>query len=86
MTFREALDILGISEFHDRIINSNSHGELFHLGQYFDFVRVFEQASDGDKQWFVGFFKGCVEHAEKTWKRPESVFQHIGKILLAQAK
>ena len=31
MNFEEALKKLDIEEYEERIINSNSHGELFHL-------------------------------------------------------
>ena len=34
MTFDEALKILDIEIYKNRIIHSNSHGELFHLADY----------------------------------------------------
>ena len=76
MTFNEALTILGIEEYSERIFNSNSHGELFHLLQYFQLAEAL-----GETDWFGEWFKKTVEIAEKEWKRPESVFQHISKLL-----
>ena len=78
MTFIEALKILGIEEYADRIINSNSRGELFHLEQYYKLAKIFPD----NKEWFSPMFKDIIKHAEDTWKRPESVFQHIITILL----
>lgn len=34
MTFQEALKILDIEDYRERILNSNSNGKLFHLQQY----------------------------------------------------
>lgn len=34
MSFREAVRILNIEDFGERIFHSNSHGELFHLVDY----------------------------------------------------
>ena len=79
MDFKEALTILGIEEYAERIFNSNSHGELFHLQQYFALAETL-----GKTDWFADWFKQIVEFAEKEWERPESVFQHIHKILVEQ--
>lgn len=79
MTFQEALKILNIEDYADRIYNSNSHGELFHI---FDYIVMAQMP--GDLSWFRGWFVWMVEQAERKWERPESVFQHIGKILVAQ--
>ncbi len=80
MTFNDALKTLGIEEYEERIFNSNSHGELFHLQDYFILAKIAD-----DKQWFQCFFKEWFKEsilfAEKTWDRPESVFQHIPKLL-----
>ena len=71
MTFGEALEKLGIPEYGERIINSNSHGELFHLLDYIQIAQL------DDVSWFRVWFLKVVEYAEMHWKRPESVFQHI---------
>ena len=76
MTFKEALNKLGIPEYEERIFKSNSHGELFHLNDYILIATTFE-----DTSWFRGFFDIVVKDAESRWERPESVFQHITKIL-----
>lgn len=39
------------------------------------------KALDG-ASWFREWFVRVVSHAEKHWNRPDSVFQHIGKILV----
>lgn len=79
MEFKEALKILGIEKYAERIFNSNSHGELFHLQQYFVLAGLV-----GKTNWFARWFEAVVKQAEKEWKRPESVFQHIEKILIKQ--
>ena len=84
MTFQESLKALGIEEYADRIWNSNSHGELFHLVDYILLAEWFT-----DKELFKLMFCEIVKRAEKYWKRPESVFQHIPRLLdemLNQAK
>jgi hypothetical protein len=80
MTFKEALKILDIEDYAERIYNSNSHGELFHLAQYFSLAKTFKD----EAKWFRDWFIKTVEFAEKNWQRPESVFQHIEKILVEQ--
>lgn len=82
MNFKEALQELGIEEYAERIWKSNSHGELFHLEQYLNLAEVFKNSND--KEWFSNWFKEVVKYAEENWERPESVFQHIGKILVEQ--
>jgi hypothetical protein len=78
MNFQEALKILGIEDYSERIIKSNSHGELFHLQQYFELAQIFKDNSE----WFREWFENVVMFAEKKWERPESIFQHINKILV----
>ena len=77
MEFKEALKILGIESYHDRIWNSNSHGELFHIQQYFQLAKIFEKDSTPFQKWF----EHIVKSAEDSWERPESVFQHIFELL-----
>ena len=76
MNFKESLQILGIEKYQERIFNSNSHGELFHLIDYIALAGILK-----DKKDFSEWFEITVEYAEKNWKRPESVFQHIPKLL-----
>lgn len=76
MTLNEALKSLGIEEYKERIINSNSRGEFFHLLDYFLLAEHFS-----DKKLFSEMFKEIVKSAEQQWERPESVFQHIPRIL-----
>ena len=79
MTFEEVLKKLGIEKYAERIFNSNSHGELFHIYDYIAIAESFE-----DLSWFPKWFDEIVKHAEKKWQRPESIFQHINKILQQQ--
>jgi len=81
MTFREVFDSLGIGDFPERIFNSNSHGELFHLHDYVQLLKWAE--ADGGKllPHFREMFLACVDFAEKNWSRPESVFQHMPKMI-----
>lgn len=81
MNFKEALTILGIEEYSERIFKSNSHGELFHMQQYFKLAEII-----GKTDWFADWFKGMVKFAEEKWERPESVFQHTHKILSENLK
>jgi len=72
ITLEEVLELLGIEEYKERILNSNSHGELFHINDYFVLSQI-----GLPKEKFSKWFKEVVQFAEKNWKRPESVFQHI---------
>jgi len=73
----DILELLDIKDFEDRIYNSNSRGELFHLLDYVMIAKCFK----GDLSWFRGWFLEVVKFAEKNWERPESIFQHIPKML-----
>lgn len=87
MTFNEALKILGIEDYAERIYKSNSHGELFHLEQYIELANILKDGliKEG-KGAFRLWFEEVIKYAEEDWKRPESVFQHIGTIFLAAVK
>ena len=78
MTFKEALKKLNIEDYGVRIINSNSHGELFHLG---DYVLLAEYLPDELLKDFRIIFLDIVKGAKEQWKRPESIFQHILTVL-----
>ena len=79
MTFAEALKILNIEDYENRIFNSNSHGELFHLPDYIIVAQLVQKK--GEISRFREWFEGLVKWAEDNWERPESVFQHIIKCL-----
>ena len=75
-SFKEALEMLGIEDYEERIFNSNSHGELIHLMDYFLLAETF-----GDAEGFREWFESIVKWAEESWSRPESIFQHIPRCL-----
>lgn len=77
ITFEDALKRLGIEKYKDRIWHSNSHGELFHLADYFWFNEI---TTDNLIPLFTKSFEMFVEHADKTWERPDSVFQHMPRM------
>jgi hypothetical protein len=77
MTLQEALTKLGIEDYGERIFNSNSHGELFHLNQY---VQLANELKGLETGWFRGWFESVVNEAKETWQRPESVYQHIRRV------
>lgn len=77
-SFKESLKELGIEEYYERIYHSNSHGELFHM---MDYMQLAEVLSEKDKKIFPLWFDEIVKGAEKEWKRPASVFQHIIKLM-----
>lgn len=77
MTFHAALKRLGIEDYEDRIVFSNSHGELMHLADYFEMAKNIK----GDAARFRWLFELCVEFAEQEWSRPESCFQHMPRLM-----
>lgn len=77
MTFYDALKSLGVEDYSKRIFNSNSNGELFHLQQYFTLAEVLKGKTECFREWF----ESVVKWAEENWERPESIFQHISRIL-----
>ena len=81
MTFKEALKILKIEDYGERIFNSNSKGELFHLYVYVQYAQMTKEARQEDATMFRKLFVSAVEKAEKTWERPESVFQHLHTVI-----
>lgn len=70
----------GHGEFGDKIFRSNSHGELFHLEQYFHLAKL-AQEDKVFKEQFPKIFKDIVDQANEKWERPQSVYQHIITIL-----
>ena len=75
ITFDDVLKKLDIAEYGERIFKSNSHGELFHINDYLVLSKL------EDISWFRDWFVQVVKYAEENWDRPESVFQHIPKLL-----
>ena len=76
MTFEKALKILNIEDYKERILNSNSKGELIHLADYILIASTFPKGVD-----FRNWFEQIVKMANEKWERPESVYQHIDKLL-----
>ena len=83
--FKKALQILGIEEYQTAIETSNSKGEMFHLEQYFSLAELAEQ-NEGFAAYFKVWFENAVTWAKDNWERPESVYQHIGALLLETSK
>jgi len=77
-TFGQALEKLGIEDYSDRIFNSNSHGELFHM---IDYIIVADEIGDRDASWFRPWFEAQIKKAKETWTRPESIYQHLIKLI-----
>ena len=77
MTFGEALKILNIEDYSNRIVKSSSRGELFHLADYIGIAILIKD----NPVWFRHWFEEIVKVAEKKWERPESIFQHIPAVL-----
>ena len=79
MTFKEALKKLDIEDYAERIFNSSSTGELYFL---YDYIYLAELLGEvGGLPEFRSWFEGVVKYAEQNWKRPESIFQHILKVI-----
>lgn len=79
VTLDDVLKFLDIEEFKEEIFRSNSHGELFHLQQYF---ALYEALSEENVPYFSLWFKAIVEIAKEKWDRPQSVYQHISQLYL----
>lgn len=77
MKLKEALEILGIKEYDEKIFKSSSKGELAHLNDYFILAKEI-----GKTSWFRPWFEERVKEAEENWERPKSVFQHIRKMFI----
>ena len=76
MNFKESLKILGIEDYAERIYNSNSHGELFHLQQYFILADAFK---DKKAQWFREWFEDTIKFAEKKLGKTRKCFSTYSK-------
>ncbi len=80
ITFKEAIKILDIEDYEERIFKSNSRGELYHLQDYIQLAKFFKDYPSAVRV-FKEHFEASVEFANKNWQRPESVFQHIKEFL-----
>lgn len=77
MNFSEALKILNIEDYGERIFKSSSTGELSHL---WDYMTIAETLNSEGRAFFREWFISAVEQAEKKWSRPESIYQHVLKV------
>lgn len=78
-SFEELCKNLGIEDYCEAIFYSNSRGELYHIGWYYDMWQVVKKHPN-NKKVFREIFDLAVDHANKTWGRPQSVFQHMDKM------
>ena len=85
LTFKEVCNELGIEKYTERIFKSNSCGELGHLADYHMFLEMTKK-DENFKNQFLSLFEIAVSIAEKNWKRPSSIFQHIPKMFDAISK
>lgn len=81
--FNEALKILNIEDYKDRIWNSNSRGELGHTFMYCEMAAKFKGTYMAEM--FRPIFESMVKYAERHWERPESVFQHMDRMIFEWA-
>lgn len=78
--FEDAIKLLELDDYRIRIFESNSRGELFHLEDFVMLAKCFGHNPTLRAEFKIHFRK-IVSYAEENWDRPESVFQHIPKIL-----
>lgn len=81
MTFDEALKILNIEKYKESIWNSSSNGELFFIMDYINMAKIVKKQPEEERIWFPLAFEMCEEFARKNWKRPESWYQHMPKMI-----
>jgi len=82
-TFGEATKFLNIQKYEDRIMNSSSTGELFFIVDYINLANHWKRNNFNVVE-FSKLIDDIVKHAEDTWKRPESVFQHMPKMIFGK--
>ena len=72
INLKEALKTLGIEKYHDDIIKSNSHGELFHCIDYIILAQsaIANNLTKNIKDWFPKWFEHVVNYAKENWERP----------------
>lgn len=73
MNFKDALKLLDIEDYGERIFNSNSNGELLHL---IDYCIIADNMEDRELRKFRDWFLKIIDSA-KNWDRPESIYQHL---------
>lgn len=83
LSFRELCELLGIPDLCERIFHSNSRGELFHLQDYYGFLHYILAQPDppAARLHLVCMIRMSVRFAEENWERPNSVFQHMPKMV-----
>ncbi len=79
MNFLEALKVLDLEEYEQRITHSNSHGELFHIHDYIHVAQQVEHDPELTKK-VSEHIRSAVVYAKEHWQRPESIFQHLPEI------
>ena len=80
MNLQEALKILNIEDYAERIWHSNSHGELFHLDQYFTLAETFKDDAKWFRDWFESIVKFAEENSNTTPYKPDEnniVFRYL---------
>lgn len=82
MNFIEALKYLKIEEYAERIFNSNSRGELFHLQDYIDLAEFCELYSEHyDTKDFKEMFVNMVNA-----NNDDSIMQHIPSLVMSDTR
>jgi hypothetical protein len=51
----------------------------------FDYTQI-ATALGENAGWFAEWFEKAIDYAEKNWSRPESVFQHIPRLMAETIK
>lgn len=75
MDFEESLVYLGIEKYRNRIFESSSNGELYHLG---DYMMIANNITFKDSnKFFVKWFDDLVARAKNELSNPELVFMHV---------
>lgn len=75
--FDDALKFLNIEDYFYEIVKSSSQGELSHLNDYINIANIINEDHN-----FRGWFINIVEQANNNWKRPQSVYQYMLKLVL----
>lgn len=90
---RQAFELMGIPELHDRAFHSNSHGELFHMMDYIQLARyavtnrsVMEGMTDDIMEMVSlhvmgAYITSVIEWTDANWERPDSAFQHMPRLV-----
>jgi hypothetical protein len=79
MSLNESLKILDIEDYEDKIFSSSSKGGIMHVLDY-PYIASWYAAQGYTDNWFREWFVDIVKKCE-SWERPESVYQHIPRLL-----